>query len=77
MVAAHSVNSGVVTEPEHGKGGWELTSYQWDERTGLGHFQYTRSDGTRREVVRGQPRWFVLRGSSLLPPGQRSKGVRS
>jgi len=65
MVAvAHSVNTGVVTEPVHGKGGWRLTSYQWDELTGLGTFQYTRNDGERTEVTRKQTAWQVLRGGA-------------
>lgn len=55
--AAHSVNCEVSTEPVHGKEGWSLTSYQWDEHTGVATYQYTRNTGERREVTRHQPTW--------------------
>jgi hypothetical protein len=52
-----------ATEPsfEHGKRGWFLTSYSWDEATGSARFQYTNAAGERREVLRHQPA-YVVRG---------------
>ena len=48
-----------MVDPQHGIDGWELDDYEWDEKTGVARFEYTRTlvDGTieGRVVAKAQP----------------------
>ena len=48
-----------ATEPLHGRH-WELTSYEWDPRTGVGRFGYThRYTGRLAGRIHMQSKWHL------------------
>lgn len=63
---------------KHGRH-WELTSYEWNPRTGVARFGYThRYTAARRDVIQMQATWLSpVKPVDVNSPHERANAMRA